>query len=157
MKEEILANLIQQITVEITALQIAAKSAHSAATHEESRQEDKHDTRSIEASYLAAGTAKRIEELQRVGAVLKNFRLRNFSETNPIAPGALVELKLENLALFYFLLPVGGGYKIAHVGKIVHVITMQSNLGEELLDRRVGDKIEIQAKGTKIYEICRVL
>ena len=52
-KSKILAAILEKLQSEIDALVRAAKSAHEAATHEESRAEDHHDTRGLEASYSA--------------------------------------------------------------------------------------------------------
>ncbi len=150
-----LEKLIQQIADELKIITAAQKSAFSAATHEESRQEDRHDTRSVEASYLAAGTAKRIEELERAVKLLKNFRVKSFKNA-PIAPGALVELLEGKERLFYFLLPVGGGTKISVDGKTVNVITAQSQLGEALFGRTAGEEIELVGKQTRTFEIAEV-
>jgi transcription elongation GreA/GreB family factor len=157
MKAEILAALIQQVATEIQALDISAKSAYAAATHEESRAEDQHDTRSTEASYLAAGTAKRLAELKRTAEILKNFPVRKFSEDAAITLGALVELSLGKSHIWYFILPVCGGYKAVIADTTVNVITPQSVLGEAVLEKHAGDEIETRVgKDTRAYQVISI-
>jgi hypothetical protein len=52
--------LREKVRQELQAVEEAALASHHAATHEESRSEDKHDTRSIEAGYLAGAQAQRV-------------------------------------------------------------------------------------------------
>jgi hypothetical protein len=65
-KGEVLMRFLEQVSSEIAALTASARAAHQAATHEESKAEDRHDTFAIEASYLAAGQSARVMELEKV-------------------------------------------------------------------------------------------
>jgi uncharacterized protein (DUF2345 family) len=60
--------LLERIRVELRSqferLAQAAREAHAAATDPGSKAESKYDTRSLEASYLATGQAKQVEELE---------------------------------------------------------------------------------------------
>ena len=58
-KQAIIDRLVEKLQSEAEALVRAAQAAHEAATHEESRAEDHHDTRGLEASYLAGAQAQR--------------------------------------------------------------------------------------------------
>lgn len=129
------------------------EAAARAATHEESRPENEHDTRAVEASYLAAGQAMRYEDLRKNASILKQFPWREFSPSEPIAIGALVELSLGKDTLTYLLAPVCGGYKVEISGKPIHIITAESKLGQALLDKYVGDEVEIQTRTARNYEI----
>lgn len=153
MKQKILAELLAQIQKEIAVLQGAAIAAKNDATHEESRAEDQHDTRSVEASYLAAGHAKRMADLESLLKVFTNFPLKKFKATDRVDVSALIELEHGGNSQLYFLCPTGGGYKLEVEGKTVNIITEESLLGEELLDRRVGDEVEIHAGKKRVYKI----
>ncbi len=58
--EEIIASLQSELETYIRA----AKFSHAEATAEENRAENKYDTRGLEASYLAAGQANKVVELE---------------------------------------------------------------------------------------------
>ena len=151
-KNELMAAFIALVEAELKILSGAFEASRSAATHEESKQEDKHDTRGVEASYLAAGQANRVEELKRTLSILKNFSPRQFVSEDKIGLGALIELVTNNEPFYYFLSPVGGGYKVS-LDKMIQIITPESLLGQELKDKYVGDEIEAKAKVRKIYQI----
>lgn len=153
---EIVERLKERLSEEIRVLSAAADEAKSAATHAESRAEDQHDTRSTEASYLAAGQFQRVYELKNMLRILIGLPLRKFSVTDRIAIGALVSLEREKALAHYFLCPVTGGYKVICAGKEISVITPQSNLGQELVDKKMGDEIEILSQPGKILIIKNV-
>src|SRR5581483_11142644 len=58
-KRRLVETVQQHLAEELATLMQAAKAAHEAATHEESKAEDQHDTRGLEASYLAGSGAAR--------------------------------------------------------------------------------------------------
>ncbi len=156
-KREILNLLIEKLQLEVSGLLAAARAAHEAATHEESRAEDSHDTRGLEASYLAGAQAQRAAEL---GALISAYRLmplKDFGPKDAIAPGALVELaSLESgRKAHYFVVPRGGGAAVQSQGKSIQIIAPQSPLGEALVGRRQG---EVEAQGAvREYEVVGVL
>lgn len=71
LKSEILKGFLEEVSREIAALTASARSAHQAATHEESKAADRHDTFAVEASYLAAGQSARVMELEKVRSELE--------------------------------------------------------------------------------------
>ena len=56
-KQKLIEAILLELESELSVLADAAKAAHLAATHEESVAEDPHDTRGVEASYLAGAQA----------------------------------------------------------------------------------------------------
>ena len=73
----------------------ALAGAHEAATGADTKAENKYDTRGLEASYLAAGQADQAESLLRGITLLSGFEFPDFDIDDPIAPGALVEVEIE--------------------------------------------------------------
>jgi transcription elongation GreA/GreB family factor len=157
-KSRLLEALCNQLRTELQGLSQAAASAYEAATHEEARSEDKHDTRSIEASYLAGAQAQRAAELEALLAAFSRAEPRSFAPNEPIAPGALVELKSEEGKKSWSLLSTqGGGLQFRYEGKVIQVVTLSSPVGEELLGRKAGDTIEVELRGsTRELEILSV-
>ena len=91
-KSAVILQFIQKFEEEISALTQSAKAAHEAATHEESKSEDKHDTRAIEASYLAAGQAARLAELEKGLEEFRKYPEVAHHAFHQIRPGALAAL-----------------------------------------------------------------
>jgi transcription elongation GreA/GreB family factor len=146
-KHALLSQIRSQLESELVALTQAAKAAHEAATHEESKAEDSHDTRGLESSYLAGAQAQRASEIQQTLNFYKQVEFRQFSAEEPIAALAVVELEANRKKTLYLIAPQGGGMRISIEGKSILTITPHSPVGEELVGRRVGDTIEVEAQG----------
>ena len=61
-------------------------------THEQSRAENKYDTRGLEAAYLARGQSRQAAEIEAAIAAFEKMDSKTFPEGAPIDIGALVEL-----------------------------------------------------------------
>lgn len=159
-KRKVIEQAISRLSDELSALVQAAKAAHEAATHEESRAEDQHDTRGLEASYLAGAQAARATELQKIISVFRQLPIREFAENEPAVIGALVELELEpsGKRSFHFIAPLGGGISVNLNGISIQFITPQAPLGDALLGKQVGDLVEVEAAQglTREYNVIRV-
>lgn len=155
------ATLVQKIIASLDAeLELAAKSAraaHEEATHEQSKAENKYDTRGLEASYLAHGQSRQAAETLQARKDFAALKLRCFGPNDPIDIGALVELREADHLALYFIGPRAGGREIVHQRKPVLVITPQSPLGSQLMGRRVGDRLVVDIGGTRRdYDIGNV-
>lgn len=139
LKSAFLKSLVQKLNEELETLAKSAQAAHEAATHEESKAEDQYDTRGLESSYLAAAQAARGEELKK--------QIQYFSV------GAESEHTLYGLEdedgqnVLYFLARFAGGTKLTASGRTALVITAESPIGAELVDKKVGDSIELVSRG----------
>lgn len=139
LKSAFLKSLIAKLTEELEILAKSAQAAHEAATHEESKAEDQYDTRGLESSYLAAAQAARGEELKKQ---IQYFSVSAESEHS------LYELEdEEGERVLYLLARFGGGTKITASGKTALVITAESPIGSELVDKKTGDAIELMSRG----------
>src|SRR4051795_10826976 len=107
-KRRLVETIQIHLAEELATLVQAAKAAHEAATHEESKAEDQHDTRGLEASYLAGAQASRAAELRQQQHVFRTLALRDFGPEESIGVGALVELEIDGKRSLYLLLPIGG-------------------------------------------------
>ena len=156
-KIEIIQLFLQQFEKEVSALAQSAKAAHEAATHEESKSEDKHDTRAIEASYLAAGQAARVAELEKVILEYRGYIEKKAPPAERIRPGCLVQLSTGGKNFYSFFAVLGGGTQVK-VGDLVITVTIESSpLGEELSDSRVGDEVSIDTRnGNRDYEVVKI-
>ncbi|NBV23242.1 MAG: transcription elongation factor GreAB [Proteobacteria bacterium] len=127
----------------------AAKSARAEATDEQSRAENKYDTRGLEASYLAAGQVRQVMELESAIAAFEGLSVRKFAAGEGIGMGALVELEQNGVPMFYFIGPAAGGTEVKVATNEVLVITPQSPLGGQLQGRKQGDRLELALGGAK--------
>lgn len=132
----------------------AAQNTYQDATHEDSKAENKYDTRGLEASYLAGAQAKRVTELKEALTIITILKLRNFSEDTPIAITALVELQSSEKTMWIFLVPKGGGQNISFEGHTIQTVTPESPLGANLVGKNLDDEITL---GSKNYLITQIL
>jgi transcription elongation GreA/GreB family factor len=157
-KGKLLNSLIEQLEEKLALLVHSAHEARQAATDDESKAENKYDTRGLEASYLAGAQAKRSEDLKQSILLLKRMRLREFSEQTPIDHTALVTTEIEaQESKVFFILPAAGGSKLQVDQHEVMVLTPESPIGQSLMGKRQGDLVDIPIKGKSVeYEILKV-
>jgi transcription elongation GreA/GreB family factor len=145
-KSAVVAAILDQLTAEAELYDRAARAAHAEATDEQSKAENKYDTRGLEASYLARGQSRQAAE---VGQALVQFRALPLGESASVEVGALVQLTAGRDVTWYFLGPRAGGLEVTVEGQEITVITPQSPLGGQLLGRRAGDRISLNLGGKK--------
>lgn len=158
-KARVVSLVVEKLRAEIEVASQAAKEAHERHTHPESQARSQYDTFALEASYLAQGQSKRVEELKAALGRYLSLPLRPFREETPIALSALVSLEGEGGEARYVLLgPAAGGLKVAVDGKTVVLVTPRSPLGEALMSKTVGDSVEVQGeRSTQTFEIVSVV
>jgi transcription elongation GreA/GreB family factor len=133
----ILAQLQRELATQVSAAHLARDEAIS----EESRAENKYDTHSQEAAYLAEGQARLAGEIEASLAHYASLPLPDFTPDQAIALGALVEVSSGAGRTWYFLGPRAGGMEVQLDGHAVLVVTPQSPLGRQLLGKRMGDAL----------------
>lgn len=142
--------VLEKLTLDLEIAQRAAQTAYETATHEENIAENKYDTLGLEASYLAAGQAKRVEEIKQALLLCQNMPLRAYDDQRGIEIGALLGLEDENgRQQWLFLAPDAAGLKVDVVGQPVTVITPRSPLGKSLVGKFEGDEVEILVAGAR--------
>lgn len=133
----------------------AASQAHDTATNKESIAENKYDTFGLEASYLAHGQARRVEECERDLKLYSVFNVTNFNPQDAIDLGAVVQVDSnKGSAQYLFLSPAAGGIKLDFDNKAITLITTSSPLGKALLGCYVGDEVLVQDTS---YEVVSVI
>jgi endo-alpha-1,4-polygalactosaminidase (GH114 family) len=141
MKSELLEKIRAVLRANLERLVRAASEAHAAATDPGSKAEGKYDTRSLEASYLAAGQARQVDDL---AASLRTFEALNlpvFEPHHAIDAGALVETQLYNETSYFLLVPTAGGLDLLHEGRQITLLTPESPLYQRLLGLHVADSL----------------
>jgi transcription elongation GreA/GreB family factor len=156
-KAILIQHIVEKLTVDISLYLKAANAARAAATHEQSKAENKYDTRGLEASYLARGQARQVGELEASIQQIRTMTQRPFTPDNPIDLGAYVETERRGIVSAYLLAPRAGGTEVTVEGQEVMVITPQSPLGRQLIGHRQGDSVKIELAGrSETHRIHRV-
>ena len=153
--------VLKALDAELASYARSAQSAHAEATDEQSKAENKYDTRGLEASYLAHGQAQQVAEVELAVQAYGLLEVRDFGHADPIDMGACVEL--ETLSdrggerAFYFVGPKAGGTEVEFEGNQTLVITPQSPLGRQLQGKKQGDRLKVEiARVSNEYEIISV-
>ncbi|OCR25681.1 elongation factor GreAB [Pseudomonas syringae] len=158
-KQTVLQAIIDKLKVDLGVAQRAAQTAYETATHEENIAENKYDTLGLEASYLAAGQARRVEEIRQSLLLYQKLSLAPFDEQQGIQTGDLITLQTETGAEQHlFLGPDAAGLKIRLENAIITVITARAPLGQSLLGKFEGDELEITVNGSKqSFEVTQIV
>jgi transcription elongation GreA/GreB family factor len=153
-KNALIKKIVNRLTEELEIYFRAAMASRAEATHEQSKAENKYDTRGLEASYLARGQSKQAAEIQGAIAAFEKLDARKFGEAEPVDVGAFVELELDGEKAAYFVGPRAGGTEVMHNQQEVLVITPESPLGQQLMGRKQGEVLKLQLANTPAK--CRV-
>lgn len=148
-KRALIGKIVARLTDELAVYFRAAQNSRAEATHEQSKAESKYDTRGLEASYLARGQSRQAAELESAIAEFEKLEVRKFAAGESISIGALVELEMGGETTFYFIAPRAGGTEVVQDKKEVLVITPQSPLGAQLLEKKSGDCPQLLLAGKK--------
>lgn len=129
----------QHLADRMATMEAAAREAHAAASDPDSKAESKYDTRSLEASYLAAGQAAQLAEWAAAVTRMAAFDAPDFDPADPIVSGALVELSTDDSSAWYLLAPAAGGLAVTSDGMEITLLAPASPLYQSLLGKSVGD------------------
>lgn len=154
-KNTLLQAIIERLADDLEVARRAAQTAYETATHEENVAENKYDTLGLEASYLATGQARRMEEIRQGVLRFQQLKLRDYDDETGVELGALVRLLAAGKpAQWFFLGPEAAGLKVGCEGQQVMVITPLSPLGSALLGKSAGDDLTVS---NLTYEIVDAL
>ncbi|WP_313026518.1 GreA/GreB family elongation factor [Pseudomonas lopnurensis] len=145
-KTAIHRQIIATLEADRQIAQAALAASHEAATHAESKAENKYDTRALEAAYLADGQRRRLHEIETALAAYRNLQ-PGACQDGRIRVGALLCLEHDDSERWFFLGPDAAGLKVQHEGREILVISPRAPLGLGLLGREAGDEMEIRVNG----------
>ncbi len=157
-KQHLIDLIIKKLNNNRIVLMQAAKTAHAAAINDENIPDNKYDTLSLEASYVAQGQANRAREIKIALEAYNNLEVESFGDDEPIRLTALVLLKDDNGGRkSVFIGPRAGGLTVDDNGEQTTVITPSSPLGKGLQGKHIGDLLDIRIGNTeKEFEIIQV-
>lgn len=152
-KKRVLQAIVQRLREDAKTLLAAAQASREAATHADSKAENKYDTRGLEASYLAGAQARKAEEGEEAVIAYERLEPRDFTAADPIGLGALVEVRLGGFVDLYFVGPAAGGVEVEVEGRECTVITRESPMGKKLLGAREGSRFEVNGREGMIVSV----
>jgi transcription elongation GreA/GreB family factor len=154
-KAALVRKIIAQLDAELEGYARSARTAHEEATHEQSKAENKYDTRGLEASYLAHGQSRLAAATRQARQDFADLSLYDFAPGEPIELGALVEIERPGGRALYFIGPRAGGMEIVLKKREVLVLTPESPLGQQLIGRKQGDRWPLAIGGERGE--CRIV
>lgn len=156
-KQLIVEKIIAALAAELERYARSARAAHAEATDEQSKAENKYDTRGLEAAYLARGQSRQAAEVVQAIEQYESLPLRRFATDDAIDIGAIVELERQGERTVYFVGPRAGGVTIEGEGHEVLVITPHSPIGQQLIGHRQGERLQIEIGGASdSYRVAAV-
>lgn len=156
-KSEVKTAIVERLRSELDLQARAAQVSRDEAISEESKPENKYDTHSQEAAYLAEGQARLALEIAESLRLYETWSMPMFAADIPIAAGALVEIAdAAGKRSAYFLGPKRGGLEVTIGGETVLLLTPQSPFGRELLGKRQGDFVKSPGRGASKLQIVAV-
>ena len=137
----------KKFLVEQLVKKIRAQADLALRTSEEARTEPK--TGANRAVNLAKGTTLRTEAALRDLDALEAFKVKPLQRGERIGLGAIVELESDEGGKTLFLAPVGAGTELTGPDGdgFFHVVTPASPVGNAVFGKRVGDVVEVMARG----------
>lgn len=143
-KTHLWTQLLACIQAEIEQAEHAARDAADYATNEEAKATSKWDTQGLEASYLAAGQAKKVGELRDALGKIQSMRPEMENTHVAVREGSYVTLLNGPDIDHYFIVPASGGETLkTEKGEEVWTITPQSPLGHLLIGKPTGSPIRM--------------
>jgi len=144
-KAELVDRIRRHLAERLERLRRTADATRAAATDPDSKAESKYDTRRLEASYLASGQARQVEEAAAAVRAFERLELPDFDLDQAIAPGALVEADLDGDTHHFLLVPAGGGLTLDDRDGEITLLSPDSPLYRQLLGLHLGDSLESPA------------
>lgn len=143
-KKKLVSLITKALQLELNQAISAANEAHAAAVDDQSVAETQYDTLAIEASYLAEGQSRRVNEIQKAIKDYQTLKLIDFDENSSITLTALVQLSHDTASKnWFFIGPAAGGFHCKLANQKITVITPQSPMGIALLDKYQEDTIHV--------------
>ncbi len=146
------------LTSQTDALKRMISASRDEATSSESKAENKYDTRATEASYLAAGQGRRLEDLLQLATWASGL---DEAPRSRISLGAVAHVRFEDDSERWLMLaPQGGTHvRIGRPGpdRRIELVGVGSPIGRALLGCVVDDAVEVPTPaGERELEVLAV-
>jgi len=157
-KKALVTLIIQNLKKELSQAVNAANEAHASAIDDQSIAETQYDTLAIEASYLAEGQSRRVQELHAAIKDYQTLSLLKFNDNNVIALSALVQLAGTNQEQnWFFIGPAAGGFRCQLNNQHITVLTPKSPMGLALIGKFLDDDVDIIFENKKLTDYIELV
>ncbi len=152
-KKSLVILIINKLKSELNQAVSAANQAHAAAVNDQSVAETQYDTLAIEASYLAEGQSRRVQELQSAINDYQTLTLLDFDENKAITQSALIQLYADAQKQHWFFIgPAAGGFRCQLAKQHITVITEKSPMGLALVGKFQDDDINVMLGNNQLVD-----
>lgn len=152
-KKALVTIIIRSLEQELSQAISAANEAHAAAVDDQSIAETQYDTLAIEASYLAEGQSRRVQELQTAIRKYQELTLLSFNEDTTISMTAFIQLSQDSHKKHWFFIgPAAGGFRCKLSENQITVITPQSPMGLALIGKCQDEDVDIKLGNNQISD-----
>jgi len=143
--------IVDRLGEELAVATAQVHHARDEATSEQSKAENKYDTRATEASYLAGAQNRRQLELQKNLALFDRLRASAPVTREAIDGPCLVAVRdSSGEVVWLFLGPAAGGTRVIVGGVAVVVVTPQAPQGRALMGAMVDDEVVVADTGRRL-------
>ncbi len=156
-KIDILEILVNSIQTEFDHAKVTFESTKKLVQSGDLKAESKWDTRAIEAGYLASAQEARLKQLELELNLLKNIKNHIKNKSDIIKAGSIAFVDVDGDERCYFVTQKTGGHKlkIKNYEFEIHVISLDSPMGNELSGLSNDDSFEFKLNG-KIQD-CEII
>ena len=152
-KKNLIQNIINDLSNKLNRSITSANEAHAIAVDDQSIAETQYDTVAIEASYLAEGQSRRVQEYQEAIKCYQSLIYKHFDENSTITLTALIQLSKDKTKQHWFFIgPDAGGFSCKLSQQLITVITPDSPMGLAMLDKQQDDDIEVIEGSNKLID-----
>lgn len=153
-KIEILNKLLVQKQATLSSAESSLEEMRKIAIDAPGRMESRYDSTKQEYSYLADDTADAVERGNQEIKQLQELIVNTVNPTSITNIGSIITATMDGQERIYMLLSLGGGTTVDDevLGKI-NVVSATSPIGAKLLNKKVGEKVELNKKEIIIKEI----
>ncbi|MBU6159741.1 MAG: hypothetical protein KGO50_01360 [Myxococcales bacterium] len=147
----VLQAIVERLGDELAVATAQVNIARDEATSEQSKAENKYDTRATEASYLAGAQNRRQLDLQKNLALFERLRASIPVARDAIDGPCLVAVRDgDGEEAWLFLGPAAGGTRVEVCGVAVVVVTPQAPQGRALMGAGVDDEVVVTDTGRRL-------
>lgn len=154
-KKKAIEAVITRLEEDVALYLRAARTAAAEATDEQSKAENKYDTRGLEASYLARGQSRQAAEVERALALFCSWRASVPTAGTTVGEGSMVCMGEGRAKSWYLVAPCAGGTEVDCGGVEVTVVTPSSPIGRAMQGRKAGERIRLPSGAeAALREVC---
>ena len=148
-KKKIIEKIIEKLRIDIEELEKNYERVREVVITAPGAMQSASDTTRMTESVIADKLQTTISEKREAIFIFETF-FEDETDSNSaqrIQMGSLVKVENGGEEQYFFLLPKVGGLKIEIDGKNITTLTLKAPMSQAILDKKIGDKVEINIAG----------